>query len=627
MYKGYKIIALCITKAYERRGFDFVKSINDAVTRKGWRLFVYHSCSDFYWGKSSEECDKTVFDLIDQSVIDGMIICEELFLDRSVCEELAKRALAGNIPVVIIGNERAGCVSVGFGYEKGFEQIVRHVVEYHHITDVFMIAGNKGNDFSERRIEIFKEVLAENHLTFSEDRLDYGDFWWGPTEEIMNRLYEAGTLPKAFICANDAMAVTVCNFLQKKGIRVPEEIIVTGFDGIEEAKFCLPPVTTCSMDFDRHASVIADIFDRKFAGAPVEDRYIVEFALDIYGSCGCENPHPPLNSGAHIREASDRFQYYQTSEQLFYSMSENVMLCNEPRQIIGNLEKSELFNLAVFVTNNCFDNSVNPEDKASFRGFQKEVTLLYYDGGDLSELPKKFDRGDVLCDFDRVAATACPLIFNALGFLGIPYGYVCFYFEPTYHNYCRIQQFVSALNYSVGGYRSVNYVRYLAKNIENIADHDDMTGLFNRTGFYKRIEKLAARRDGEYMSVALIDMDGLKLINDTYGHSSGDFAIRTIACAVGSIPMQDMLCGRFGGDEFVVCAVSDSAETAEALIVKSVRDYLEAVNRESGEPFEVSASIGVASENAGSAKFEQLFKLADDKMYEEKITKPNHRKR
>lgn len=629
MYNGYKIIALCITKVFEERGCDLVNSLNNALTEKGCRLFVYHSCSDFYWGKPNEESDKTVFQLMDFSVIDGVIIFGEKFFDTALIDSICSRAKETDTPVIIIGADKKDCISVKFGYEMGFEQVVRHVIEDHKIKDIFFIAGVQDNDFSEKRIAIYKKVLAENNIEFDPEKIDYGDFWWMPTENIMNRLYNENKLPRAFICENDSMAITVCSFLHKKNIRVPEDIIVTGFDGITEAMYNMPPITTCSLSQAETASVIADVFSRIFAGESVDSQYTIEFKLNIYSSCGCISHYPPLNKGELLKKADDRFMYYQGNEQLFYNMSEEVMICSDPKDIINAIGKTHLSSFAILLNENCFDNSVNPAVSQGFDGFDKNMILLLQDVEDKSVFPYKFERKNILPGIDVILEGKMPLLFNALGFMGNPYGYVCFYFDTDFDTYCRIQQYISALNYSIGSYRNVNYVRYIAKNIEYIADHDYMTGLLNRSGFYKRIDSAAISAENcGYMSVTLIDMDGLKYINDTFGHSCGDFAIKTIAEAVAAAETDnDKICGRFGGDEFVICTYSEDPERTAQRIRTGINGYLQKINDALGRPFQVSASIGTAAGKPHEKDFDALFREADEKMYEEKITRPHHRKK
>ena len=102
-------------------------------------------------------------------------------------------------------------------------------------------------------------------------------------------------------------------------------------------------------------------------------------------------------------------------------------------------------------------------------------------------------------------------------------------------------QFVSLIYTTLSGYRYMRYLQYTARAMENMYKYDHLTGLYNRHAFYNELQKMMSEpfmEDVEYM-VAVIDMDGLKYINDTYGHQEGDFAISVVALAVKSIHVRD----------------------------------------------------------------------------------------
>ena len=64
--------------------------------------------------------------------------------------------------------------------------MVRHVVEYHGMKEINFISGIEGDEISEQRLNIFKEVLDDNDILFEEDRIGYGEFWEGPTFKVMD---------------------------------------------------------------------------------------------------------------------------------------------------------------------------------------------------------------------------------------------------------------------------------------------------------------------------------------------------------------------------------------------------------------------------------------------------------
>jgi diguanylate cyclase (GGDEF)-like protein len=155
--------------------------------------------------------------------------------------------------------------------------------------------------------------------------------------------------------------------------------------------------------------------------------------------------------------------------------------------------------------------------------------------------------------------------------------------------------------------------------IHHLSVTDEMTRLYNRRGFYVLAEqtlKEAHRRQLEYM-LAYIDVDGLKRVNDEYGHDVGDHMIAAMADVLRKTLRQVDIIARMGGDEFCVIALDPrvDAETLEQRLKAEIDRY----NRESGAPYTLAASIGaVCTFIDADTKLDILISLADSRMYTQK---------
>ena len=269
------------------------------------------------------------------------------------------------------------------------------------------------------------------------------------------------------------------------------------------------------------------------------------------------------------------------------------------------------------------DEKVNPLNE-TWNGFEDEVRIIYCSERLDESYPAVFMRSDIIPDIDMELERGNPLIFSILSFFGIPVGYVCFYFNVDTDNYCKIPQFVYSLDNALSGFRNIMHLKYAARSLEKSSESDYMTGLYNRNGFYKALSKLISEHSDSDFAVASVDMDGLKYINDRFGHNEGDFAISSIAAAIRELPLKDKICGRFGGDEFVICALKTSGDE-ERLIREHIAGYLANIVKESGVPYNITVSIGTCC-SEGKPDFDGMLKVSDENMYAEKNAKPNHRK-
>lgn len=149
---------------------------------------------------------------------------------------------------------------------------------------------------------------------------------------------------------------------------------------------------------------------------------------------------------------------------------------------------------------------------------------------------------------------------------------------------------------------------------------DSLTGIFNRkTGIELFEDKLAdSKNDGTSLVVCFIDIDGLKYANDKYGHSEGDFLIKTICDILKtSINKMDTLF-RYGDNEFVVI-FPDNTEIVVEEIWTQVHAKFEKLNTSGLKPYPISASHGLFEFNNGvNYTAEEILNIADEKMYLEK---------
>lgn len=135
----------------------------------------------------------------------------------------------------------------------------------------------------------------------------------------------------------------------------------------------------------------------------------------------------------------------------------------------------------------------------------------------------------------------------------------------------------------------------MEETLHRLADHDDLTGIWNRRRFEEELERQVARsrRYGEPAALLLLDLDGFKPINDSFGHRSGDRLLTAIAQTLrGRLRQTDSL-ARIGGDEFTVLLGNTTAAQAR-LIADELADAIEATSIDvGGRQVSVGASIGV----------------------------------
>ena len=157
---------------------------------------------------------------------------------------------------------------------------------------------------------------------------------------------------------------------------------------------------------------------------------------------------------------------------------------------------------------------------------------------------------------------------------------------------------------------------------------DPLSALYNRNGFIKLADeafnKCAENKTRIMMS--FIDMDGLKFINDNYGHDEGDFAIQRLSSVINECKLnENSICARFGGDEFVIFDMGVEEGDDEALKSR-IEAKLDQINVIISKPYDIAVSIGsiIVRAEEGMTLY-RVIKKADELMYEVKKGKKHTR--
>lgn len=614
MLNGYKIVALCLSRIQDTSSIDFISQLHNKLTEHGYRMFIYCMGMDSDWDDKNIDSGMRIIERIDYSIIDAIIIMDEEIRNKAITEQMIANAKEKNIPAIIADGHYDECVNIQFDYRTGFKDVVEHVMKVHKPKRPHMMAGKRGNKFSEERIEVFKEVIEEQGISFQDDMISYGDFWAKPTIKAMKKIAERDVLPDAIICANDYMAINSVAFLQRCGYRVPDDVIVTGFDGIEEVHMTDPRLTTCCCDYTKLADLLAEaILSEVKAG----DYKVKPFVLKS-GSCGCTYSSN-LNILNYTNKLNSRFYHYYYDNRILTQIAEQMQLCKNLEDVSKKMQHRVMGHMCCILNQWCNDASINPMQGMESLSSDKKY-LLYYAGTSLSGRLEEFDAGKVVPRLELLLEQGYPLVFTELNFMSVSLGYACFFYQSCDHtDYMKIPDIVTALNNGIGGLLNRRHQNYLTDQIEHMYKHDALTGLYNRLGFMQECEKrfLKIKERNIAVTVVMADLDGLKRINDEHGHVAGDEAICAVAHALQKSCPKDALCVRFGGDEMLAVMWG----THEEQVIKDkLRSILDEFNRTSNLPYTVASSLGILHiQGKDMADFEEVFKKVDQLMYTDKM--------
>ncbi|MPM72563.1 hypothetical protein SDC9_119539 [bioreactor metagenome] len=168
---------------------------------------------------------------------------------------------------------------------------------------------------------------------------------------------------------------------------------------------------------------------------------------------------------------------------------------------------------------------------------------------------------------------------------------------------------------SVVIFRDFSEQRSEEKKIEFLSYHDQLTGLYNRRFYEEELNRLDTKRN---LPIAIVmgDVNGLKLINDSFGHVAGDELLKKVAALMQSTCRADDILARLGGDEFVIILPKTDVAGAEQL-VQRIKDRL---SLEKVGAIDLSVSFGYEIKQNEADSMQEIFKNAEDHLYRHKLS-------
>ena len=617
MLNGYHIAALCVSRIHDEENVTFIANLNSLLVEKDWRLMCFTTDSDLYSETVTEAGELQVYDLLDFDVIDAVIFSASTSYIEQVKLGIINRALKASKPVFVVDESIPNCYSVRFDYRTGFKKVVRHVLKEHNVKDIHFLAGVKENPYSIEREDVMYELTKEFGVGFGPERISYGNFWSEPAKAAVQKLIDEGRVPRALICANDSMAFAASNLLQANGYRIPEDVIITGFDGMTGIYYSHPKITSCHSDYRLLAAKVFDKLLEHFSGRKTEREALVEPQLIVQESCGCTSS-VSVSDIDYISEHANSFQRYHGESRYLEHFSMKLQTCENRKQLYEIMKQDLFYDMICVVKEEVLEPTNAPLKVYTETTYGDRLITLYDSERRNETYERELKAEAMLPRMEELLEEKRPLIFIALNYLNIPLGYLCFHFrEFNRQSLMKVGQIATILNTAIGGYRNMQYQCHIQKMIEDRLRYDAVTGLHTRISFLNRYDEYIEEHKPELITMVMCDLDDLKGINDNYSHTEGDIALSVVADALHNTCYEGLCC-RYGGDEMVAILIKPC--DPDKLRV-SITEYISDFNEKSGKPYKISASVGIFQTT--DTDLDHMFEEADQMMYE---VKKQHKK-
>jgi diguanylate cyclase (GGDEF) domain len=608
-----KNVAAVVSGMDEEYPYQIILGINEFAKKNNINITYFAAFGGIIDSRDFDIGEFGVYKLPDFSKFDGAILLSNTFSNPKVRNSIIDKVRAAKIPTVIFECEDyEEFTSINTNNYSVMKQLVEHLIEVHGCKTFNFVAGPTTNSEACDRYRAFRDALSEAGIEFDEENRFYqGLFRNYDGIKAIEAFEKSGmSLPDAFVCANDSMALTAMSHLQHMGYKIPEDVIVTGFDNISNARSACPTLTTVKRPlFYSGMKACSTLF--KLMNGEEQPKSIFVEAEPVYSeSCGCKvddlENYRDLKLNTYLR--IDRtYENVHMLNRLIASLgvAENMEECIVSLEQMLKMIDCKSFSLCL--VNNwekSYDVASLEEDDSEYPPYM--TAPFIWDNGERRSV-KKFPSSQLWPE---------PLTTggNISYFLPLHYSQRCLgYYIMTNNDFPIYSLLCHTMTMCIGT---------AVDNISKLNVLDPLCKIYNRNGFNKNANYVVKEciADKSPLTICFIDMDDLKVINDNYGHKEGDFAIKGVADAISSSCGSMDVYGRFGGDEFIVLG-HEGGSFAEEFEKKLTRNLNE-LNETADKPYKVSVSIGhiTAVPKKGDSLFD-LIQQADADMYRVKHTK------
>lgn len=620
-------------------GFDtqkrMINGILDSALPEGTNVYIF-TCDGWYYASrfKYENGEYNIYNLPDFTKYDGVITNLETIHDVKIREALIDRIRKAGVPCVSMVVRIDGMINIWMENESGIHAIVEHLVEEHHVRKIFYLSGPVESQDAGERLDAYKKASEQFRLEWDDRMVAYGDYTYkSGIQAVKEMLQKDMPLPDAVMAANDDMAVGAVLALKEAGYKVPEDILVTGYDNSSIAQLNHPRLTTVRRGEYAAAEIAYKTLMEAIRGEKPQTEHIVYGRPLFSQSCGCDKKqsytHAELQE-MYVRksvEVDDNLELLKCCAAEFTGLETFDDFKECVQQYIRLLAPDYFYLCMCGSIENYFDEL---ERMAEGKERERDETVYTED----IWVPLAYENG-VFSSYDRFPKNELLPPSCKSGNQGDFYLVMPLHHQEYCFGYCVVgnyrpalegrffRHFILSLDNALETVRRQDTMNAMLGRLSKMWLYDELTGVNNRAGYNKFAPRILEEAQKKQLPIAVIfaDMDGLKKVNDLYGHEEGDAYIKAMANILEHNRRHGELLARYGGDEFVIVLNGYSEDGIREYIDK-IRNAIGQYNARYTRAYKLDASIGYFLEmDAEKASLELLVELADKNMYQIKREK------
>lgn len=608
---------------------QFLNGTMNALKNERVDFFIFLCYPTYTDLPTQKQGELNIFSIPDFSSFDGVIIFGSGLDFKSVIDRIIDSCKEYNIPVLIQGAKREYACYIGSDNYSATTSMCDHLFNHHKIKDVIFFAGTPDSLDSEIRLKAVRDYLAENNRSEDLTEVFYTSWENAEVTRYINELCASGRkFPDAFICANDGLAMEACVTLSNNGYNVPDNVLVTGYDFLDDSQIFDPSIASVDQCFEEMGYACGQQWLAMTNKENYEKSIIIPCKFIPGDSCNC---YEYRNSDI-MRRRIGREAFSKRSMTTYFNRKLNVIDSTVLSCLTYQEYKKSLHDLLVkdhayegesfhILLEPTFGLSIyDPSIKLRTLGYSSKVEVLYSTEDGVEYKNEFFNPKDLVPNYNGDGPNHL-YVFLPIHEAEESYGYIIFRdcMEKIANHYLQVYQ--TRLSLVFDKFRHALSLDLVNKRLLELMRRDPLTNVNNRRAYEDKEKHLQSEIDSVTdfdFAIAMFDINNLKIVNDSMGHDAGDaYIVR--ACHLISDTFKNSPIYRIGGDEFVAVLTGTDYDNYPELL-EVLNKHLSPYTRELPIPQDyISIACGIAVYNKNEDNSVQnIVKRADEAMYENK---------
>ncbi len=531
MRKRICVIMMGFQSEYSRMA---IEGMTEQAKVLNYDIFVFSYFGLRTPGEKTFKGETNILNLIEPKDYDAFVIHKGLIQEALIRHQIVSIAELSQKPVIDFDEmESAASGSLMWKDRENFRKITEHLIQVHGFRKIWCITGQKGNAQATARLQGYRDALLASGIQPHAEWEFYGDFWRDYAKTIADKIAEGSLLmPEAIACAATIPAVSLIERLAEHGIRVPEDIAVTGYDCFLEGELCSPAVTYVSAPYYNHGVHVICHMHQLLTGELVQPIPLFEERVHPAGSCGCSE------SGSGLMRRIKRELLEQLSYQELFrnsGMLEQLSDVDNEEDFFSRLSHLEYLIRGVqtvryFLCNDW--DGINNQTGTGYRSSGYAETFYVYThasshGSDIAQIQRKEMLQSILSSEKPETYFFFPIHYEDRAF-----GFICLDF--TVSRCAPDSLFWSWLELLDNALEMLRVRYYLSRFSERkhyAALRDNLTGLYNRRGFEECAEEMYeyAVIHQECLFLAMLRIYNIDEVNKTIGFKRTDVLLGSLS--------------------------------------------------------------------------------------------------